>query len=114
MVYEMKLNEKPFKEIEKGIKKIELRLYDDKRAKLKINDYIIFKKKDDEKQTIKVKVIGLLRFESFEKLFEYVDYNICGTANSLPEKLKNIHKIYTKEQEKANGILAICIKKVNK
>ena len=109
---EMKLNEKPFNNIDKGIKKIELRLYDDKRAKINLNDFIIFHKTTDLSQTIKVKVTGLLRYNCFEDLFKDVDFNICGPANSLSEKLDNIHKIYSAHEEKKYGILAIHIEKV--
>lgn len=42
MIHEMKLNEKPFNNIDKGIKKIELRLFDEKRSKINLNDYIVF------------------------------------------------------------------------
>lgn len=113
MIYEMRLNEKPFNEIKEGIKKIELRLYDEKRAKINLNDYIIFHKVDNEEEIIKVKVVGLLRYNSFEDLFKDVDYNISGPANSLEEKLNSIHKIYTKEEENKYGILAIHIEKIN-
>ena len=34
MIHEMKLNEKPFNNINNGVKKIELRLFDEKRAKI--------------------------------------------------------------------------------
>lgn len=112
MIHEMKLNEKPFNNIDKGIKKIELRLYDDKRAKINLNDFIIFHKTTDPSQTIKVKVTGLLRYNCFEDLFKDVDFNICGPANSLSEKLDNIHKIYSAHEEKKYGILAIHIEKV--
>ena len=67
MIHDFRLNEKPFSEIEKGIKKIELRLYDEKRSKIQLNDYIVFHKTTDESQTIKVK--GLLRYNTFEELF---------------------------------------------
>ena len=112
MTHDMKLNEKPFNNINKGIKKIELRLYDDKRSKINLNDFIIFHKTTDLSQTTKVKVIGLLRYNSFEDLFKDVDFNICGPANSLSEKLSNLHKIYSVEEEKKYGILAIHIEKV--
>ena len=111
MVHDFKLNEKPFSEIEKGTKKIELRLYDEKRSKIQLNDYIIFHKITDESQTIKVKVKGLLRYNTFEELFNDIDYNLSGSANSLSEKLKSIHKIYSEEKEKQYGILAISIEK---
>ena len=112
MIHDMKLNEKPFNNIDNGIKKIELRLYDDKRAKINLNDFIVFHKTTDLSQTIKVKVTGLLRYNSFEDLFKDVDFNICGPASNLSEKLNNIHKIYSIEEEKKYGILAIHIEKV--
>lgn len=112
MTHEMKLNEKPFNNIKKGIKKIELRLYDEKRSKINLNDFIIFHKTTDLSQTLKVKVTGLLRYNSFEELFKDVDFNICGPANSLEEKLNNIHKIYSSKEENKYGILAIHIETV--
>lgn len=112
MIHEMKLNEKPFNNIDKGIKKLELRLFDEKRSKINLNDYIIFKNTSDLSKTLKVKVIGLLRYNTFEELFKDIDYNISGPANSLSEKLANIHKIYSEEEEKKYGILAIHVEKV--
>ncbi|MBR5227869.1 MAG: ASCH domain-containing protein [Clostridia bacterium] len=112
MIHTMKLNEKPFTNIDNGVKKIELRLYDEKRSKITLNDYIVFQKITDLSQTIKVKVVGLLRYNSFEDLFKDIDFNICGPANSLEEKLDNIHKIYSIEEEKKYRILAIRIEKV--
>lgn len=112
MIHEMKLNEKPFNNINNGVKKIELRLFDEKRSKINLNDYIVFKNTSDLSKTLKVKVIGLLRYNTFADLFKDVDYNICGPANSLSEKLNNIHKIYSEEEENKYGILAIHVEKV--
>lgn len=112
MIHEMKLNEKPFENMDKGIKKMELRLYDDKRSKISLNDFIIFHKITDPSQTIKVKVTGLLRYNSFEDLFKDVDHNISGPANSLSEKLQSIREIYSLEEEQNYGILAIRVEKV--
>lgn len=112
MTHEMKLNEKPFNNINNGIKKIELRLFDEKRSKINLNDYIVFRNIANPRQTLIVKVIGLLRYNSFEDLFKNIDFNICGPASCISEKLINIHKIYSEEEEKKYGILAIHIKKI--
>ena len=40
MIYRMKLQNEPFKQIKKGIKKIEIRLNDEKRKIFEINYYI--------------------------------------------------------------------------
>lgn len=42
MVHEMKLNDKAFNNIKNGIKKFELRLYDDKRKNISLGDTIIY------------------------------------------------------------------------
>lgn len=42
MIHKMKLHNKPFNLIKEGSKIIELRLYDEKRAKVKIDDIIEF------------------------------------------------------------------------
>ena len=112
MIHEMKLKEKPFNNIKEGIKKIELRLYDEKRQKINLNDYIIFHKITDSSETLKVKVVGLLRYNSFEDLFKDVDFNLSGPANSLEEKLKSIHEIYTVQEENKYGVLGIAIENV--
>ena len=112
MTHNMKLNEKPFNEISRGIKKIALRLYDEKRSKIKLNDFILFHKTTNLSQTIKVRVTGLLKYNSFEELFKDVDYNLSGAANSLSEKLDSIHRIYSIEEEQKYGILGIHVEKV--
>ncbi len=112
MIHHMNLNDKPFYNIINGSKRIELRLYDKKRKSISINDTIIFHRVLDENETVSVKVIGLLIYNSFEELFNDIDYNISGPANTLNEKLENIHKIYSYEDEEKFGILGIRLKKM--
>lgn len=50
MKHNMKLNNEPFELIENGSKKIELRLYDEKRRKLRVNDLIEFTNISTEKK----------------------------------------------------------------
>ena len=106
---EMKLNNKAFNNIKSGIKKFELRLYDDRRKNINLGDTIIFHNLNNLNDTISVTVLALLRYPSFADFFKDIDYRLCGTANSLEEKLKRVHTFYTLEQEQENGILAIKI-----
>ena len=112
MTFEMKLNDKPFESIKNSEKTIELRLYDEKRSKIQLNDFIVFHRITNMDETLKVKVIGLLRYNSFEDLFKDIDYNLSGKANSVEEKLANIHEIYSEEEEKQNGVLGIKIEMI--
>lgn len=107
MTHEMKLNENAFNNIKNGIKKFELRLYDDRRKNINLNDTIIFHNLNNLDDTISVKVLALLRYHTFADFFEDIDYKLCGTANSLEQKLERVHTFYTEEQEKEYGILAI-------
>ena len=80
MLHEMKLQNGPFNSIKNGKKTIELRLYDEKRQKIAIGDTIIFQKEPELETTMKVKVIGLLRYNTFEELFEESKAFMVGTA----------------------------------
>jgi len=113
MIHEMKLNEKAFLNIKNGIKKFELRLYDEKRQKISLNDTLVFRDLNNLDHTISVKVIGLLIYNSFEDLFKDIDYNLCGPADSLKEKLTRVHKFYTLEEEQKYGILAIKLESIS-
>ncbi len=56
--HRMHLYKEPFEMIKSGKKKIEIRLNDEKRQKLKIGDTIVFSKLPDCKDKIEVKVTG--------------------------------------------------------
>lgn len=112
MTHEMRLTEKPFNNIKNGTKKIELRLFDEKRRKINLNDYIIFHKVDHEDETIKVKVIGLIRYNSFEEMFNDIDITLTGTTNVLEDKINNLRKFYSEEEEKKYGVLGIRIEEI--
>ncbi len=113
MEHILKLQPKYFDYINNGTKRIELRLYDEKRQKINIGDTIVFKKEPDLEVTIKVKVIGLLRYDSFENLFK--DFDISVMADSLMTKkelLYVLEEFYTPEKQKRYGVLGIRIEKL--
>lgn len=57
MEHEMKLQDKYYNYILNGTKRIELRLYDEKRQQIKIGDIIKFYKEPKLKDTFRAKVI---------------------------------------------------------
>lgn len=68
----MKLQNGPFNSIKNGKKTIELRLYDEKRQKVKIKDKIEFTNiLNNEK--ILTEVINLHKYKTFEELYKHFD-----------------------------------------
>ena len=104
MIYRMKLQNKPFKQIKKEIKKIEIRLNDEKRKIFEINDYIEFTN-ITTLEIMFVKITNLYHFESFEKLFNNFDNSILGCGS-----YEEMYKYYSREEEKKYGVLGIEIK----
>jgi ASC-1-like (ASCH) protein len=65
----MKLQSEPFGQIQSGTKKIEIRLFDEKRQKIHVGDTIFFSCMDNELDTIQTKVTDLVQFGTFKELF---------------------------------------------
>lgn len=106
MTHNMKLNEAPFEMIKSGTKTIELRLYDDKRRKVKVGDTILFKS-GREKLTATVKALHI--FRNFEELYAALPLDKCGyTAEELATASPDdMLEYYTKEQIEKHGVVGI-------
>ena len=103
----MHLNNDPFEWIKSGKKSVEIRLYDEKRKKLKIGDIIIFKKLGGSEE-IKARIKGLLRFNSFRDLFLFIPKKyLAHESLDLEEQVLRMRKYYSEEDEKKHGVLAI-------
>ncbi|MDE7182530.1 MAG: ASCH domain-containing protein [Clostridia bacterium] len=105
----MNLAPSAFKSIGIGKKTIEMRLYDEKRAKLNVGDEIVFENTETH-QKIKCNVINLTRYKDFFELYSNFDkvaigYKINETANA-----EDMYAYYSPEQVVKYGVLAIEIK----
>ena len=90
MEHILKIQPKYFDYINNGTKKVEVRLYDEKRQKINIGDTIIFKKEPELEVTMKVKVIGLLRYNIFEELFKDFDIEMLADKSMTKQELLNV------------------------
>lgn len=106
MLHQMKLNESPFERIKNGTKKIEFRLYDEKRQKIKVGDKIEFSKLPDLSEKLVVDVLDLYRADSFESLFR----NIESDEETAKSKADSMRQIYSQEEEQKYGVLGIRMK----
>lgn len=110
MIHKMKLNESPFERIKNGTKTIEFRLYDEKRQQIKIGDTIKFLKEPNLNESFNAKVIGLLRYNTFEDMFRDFDISVLSDKSMTKEELINtLEQFYTKEKQKQYGVLGIRI-----
>lgn len=97
--------------IRKGTKRVELRLNDEKRQKLKIGDTIIFAEKNNDKNKISVEVIDLFKCNTFNEILDMFDVEILADKSiSKKDILNNLERFYTKQQQLEYGVLGIQIK----
>lgn len=107
--HEMNLQPKYFDFIKDGTKRIELRLFDEKRQQIGLGDTIEFVKSENEK--FKAEVIGLLRYNSFNDLFEDFDISILADKSMTKQGLLDVlSEFYTPEKQAEFGVLGIRLK----
>lgn len=112
MIHKMKLKNKPFNNILFGNKDIELRLYDEKRQKVKKGDKIEFTNIDTG-NTFIVDVIDLHEYNTFKELYEMFDKERLGYKKEEEADYKDMEKYYSKEEIDKYKVVGIEIK-VNK
>ena len=115
MIHDMRLTPAPFDKIKAGKKTIEIRLYDEKRQKVKMGDIIVFHKLPENTKTIKVEVVELSIFKSFRELFSNFDKSKFGHDQSLSidGEIQMQREHYSEEDEKKYGVVGIHIKLLN-
>ena len=85
----------------------------EKRQKINIGDTIIFQKEPELEITMKVKVIGLLRYNTFEELFEDFDIEMLADKSMTKQELLNVlEEFYTPEKQKQYGVVGIRIERI--
>lgn len=111
MQHTMGLYESPFNSIKSGKKTVEVRLNDEKRRKISIGDSIKFTKVPESNETLTVEVLDLSEFPTFKEMYETIpasDFDTVGDPIDL--MVQQTYEIYSPEQEKEWGTLAITIK----
>lgn len=107
----MNLAAGPFKLIASGKKTIELRLYDEKRQKIKVGDKIKFTNTENS-ATLLAEVLALYLFKNFEELYRSLPLSDCGYTDERLKSAshKDMEAYYTPERQKLYGVVGIKIK----
>lgn len=106
MLHTMHLDADPYKKIVNGSKTIELRLYDERRRKIKTGDTIEFA---SSKGTVRVVVVALHVFADFAELYGNLDLLKCGyAANELATASPNdMLRYYPLSSQRQWGVVGI-------
>lgn len=109
--HQMQLNHSPFVMIKSGTKTIELRLYDEKRKKIKVGDRLVFTD-NTTGQTLEATVINLHVFDSFEQLYKALPLLQCGYTDEDIESAKpsDMEEYYSAQKQKQYGVVGIEIR----
>ena len=111
-LHRMKLQDSPFRKIQKGLKTIELRLYDEKRQKVKVGDQIEFSNLEDRTRKLLARVIAPHRFDSFEEMFRELPADAMGYDEGQTPKIEDMERYYSKEEQSLHGVVGIEIELV--
>lgn len=110
-IHAMKLQKEHFDHIAEGSKCIEMRLFDEKRRKLRIGDAIEFTREGDEERTLLTRVQGLYVYPGFDELVEEFTPTELGFAKTARGKIAEyMLRIYGVEAAFRNKVLAIKVK----
>ncbi|MFD2132394.1 ASCH domain-containing protein [Pseudogracilibacillus auburnensis] len=110
MIHQMGLYEAYFNAIKEGKKKVEVRLNDKKRRKIKVGDTIEFIKHPEQNDTLQVKVTELRTYDTFKDMYEHIPFGDFDCEGwTMKEMIDGTYEIYSLEQEKKWGTLAITI-----
>ncbi len=107
--HNMTLKQPYFDLIKEGKKTIELRLYDDKRKKIRVGDTIRFQNGNNFHI---VEVKGLFICSNFKELFKFIDVQDTGLDNKK-DAIKIMEQFYDENAQKKFGVVGICIENID-
>lgn len=105
--HQMKLKLSPFEKIKNGSKTIELRLFDEKRQKVQVGDFIEFTCLDDAAQKIQTRVTALHHYSSFADLYATLPKEKLGYSSSDIPDPNHMDEYYSQEDQEKYGVLGI-------
>ena len=106
MEHNMMLYNESFEMIKSKIKTIEMRLNDDKRKKIKIDDIICFQNTKTEEK-LYVKVINLFPCKNFNELYKLFKKESLGYKENENADPNDMLEYYSHEQIEQYGVLGI-------
>ena len=108
MEMKLRLHDYVFDLIRNKTKNVEVRVNDEKRRQLKIGDTLVFIKRGNEEEQIKVTVTDLKYFKDFKEVADNYEMGRLYLKNySKEDYVKLFDEFYSKEEVEQNGVVAI-------
>ena len=108
MEHEMKLWRESFLSVFEGRKTVEMRLFDEKRARIALGDTIVFRESGGTGE-VRCSVVGLCRYPDFETLYRHHDPVSIGYAPGERASASDMLAYYSREDIERYGVLGICV-----
>ncbi|MBQ4472469.1 MAG: ASCH domain-containing protein [Alphaproteobacteria bacterium] len=109
-MHTMKVQTKYYHLLKQGTKRVELRLYDEKRQQIKVGDEIQFSDLSDAADTFMARVVALHRAPDFRALCDIVKPELCGFHDAA-ELVQIMEQFYPADKQKQYGVVGIEIEK---
>ena len=107
MLHELRLQDAPFDRIARGEKTVEMRLFDEKRQRIRVGDFLQFSRLSAPEDRMQVRVTGLQRFDDFAALYAAIPPARLGYRPGETADPADMDAYYPKDAQAANGVLAI-------
>lgn len=116
VIHKMGLQKQYFDAVKNKIKKVEVRLNDEKRQTIKIGDILLFLEEPNRilENGIYVVVKDLQYYSDFNELLDNVSMNVLGTNQNRISYLEDLNHYYSLEKQKKYGVVAIEIEDIIK
>ncbi len=109
----MRLDEIHFGRVAEGEKTVEMRLFDEKRRRIRPGDEIEFICREKPSERLRARVCGVYAYPDFEGLTEDFSSDVLGfSGKSADEICEYMEGLYSAENIRAYGTVAIAIRRI--
>ena len=110
MTVQMRLDSQYFESMKSGKKKIEIRLNDEKRQKVRVEDIIEFSKMPELRDKISVEVTEIKISPAHEEMIEDTSLSDFGGMYRSKEQLLTRYIRYTQEEQMRYGLVVFRVR----
>lgn len=107
MQHRMQLDSRFFEKIARGQKTVEMRLFDEKRQKIRVGDEILFSDRADPLRTLRTRVAALHRFPRFAALYSAIPPVLLGYEMTDTPDPADMEVYYSREEQEKYGVVGI-------